>query len=392
MKKYLMASTAIVATGMIAAAPAAQAAERIQAKVGGYMQQWFGYGDNKDFTNNTVIGTNALSSASNPGDLNGWNVLSDSEVFFEGATQLDNGVKVGFNIQLEGNQSGDQIDESYAFIEGRFGRILIGSENSAGYLMNFAPPDVGIGINSGDQTAWISYAPIGGGGYFRSPFGSTNIEVDGGDNDSQRISYFTPRMYGFQFGASYAPDVHNGGDDQGQGNKNTVIHNAWAVGVNYRNKFSGVDVGASGTYMRGSAPETASTSTTVGEQSDPSAWSAGLLIGYGGFEIGGSVAQQMTDIQGNESGRGIGYTVGAAYRTGPIGVSINWFHGERVGVRNVSGRDEQNTITGSVNYSLGPGVALVGTVGHVDYEGEGAAAGEADNSGFIGVVGLTLQF
>jgi hypothetical protein len=43
MKKILLGTTAIVAAGMIAAAPSAIAAEKIKLSVGGYMEQWFGY-------------------------------------------------------------------------------------------------------------------------------------------------------------------------------------------------------------------------------------------------------------------------------------------------------------------------------------------------------------
>ena len=367
MKKYLLASTAIVATGMVAAVPSAQAAEQIQAKVGGYMEQWFGYGDN----DSTV------------GDLNDWNVLTDSEIFFEGATQLDNGVKVGFNVQLEGNQGGDQIDENYAFIEGSFGRILIGSENSAMYLMNFAPPDVGAGINSGDQTAWISETTSSS--VFRSAFGSTNIEVLPADNDSQRLSYFTPRISGFQFGVSYAPDASNGGDDQAQGDKTAVVTNLFAVGANYRNKFGDVDLGISGTWGTGDAP------TNGGD--DPAAFSLGATLGYGGFQVGASYASQYQQNTASAANRGIGYAIGASYTTGPVGVSLNYFHGSaNSGVAGVSSRNKHNTISGNVSYALGPGVSLAGTIGHTDWEGVTSTGANADNKGMWAVVGLRLRF
>ena len=46
MRKVLLGCTALVAAGMVAAPPAAQAAnEKIKLGLGGYMEQWFGYTD-----------------------------------------------------------------------------------------------------------------------------------------------------------------------------------------------------------------------------------------------------------------------------------------------------------------------------------------------------------
>ena len=95
MKKVLLGSTALVAAGMIASAPASA---KMKLSVGGYMEQWVGYVSQDD------VGT---------ADYSGVDVKSDSEVHFKGMTKLDNGMSVGVNMQLEGNGGGDTIDESY---------------------------------------------------------------------------------------------------------------------------------------------------------------------------------------------------------------------------------------------------------------------------------------
>ena len=100
MKKVLLSSTALVAAGVMATAPAS-AAEKLSAKVGGYMEQWVGY--------TSVDDDNAAA-----GDTSGFDVKSDSEIHFNGVTTLDNGIKVGIHVELEGHtESGgaaDQID------------------------------------------------------------------------------------------------------------------------------------------------------------------------------------------------------------------------------------------------------------------------------------------
>ena len=71
-------------------------------------------------------------------DFDGVDVSTNTEIFFLPKIVLDNGIQIGANIQLEGETSGDQIDESYVQIKGSFGEVNIGSENSAG--SRFAAP------------------------------------------------------------------------------------------------------------------------------------------------------------------------------------------------------------------------------------------------------------
>ena len=66
MKKILLGSTALVAAGMIASAPASA---KMKLSVGGYMEQWVGYVSQDD------VGT---------ADCSGVDVKSNSEVHFQG--------------------------------------------------------------------------------------------------------------------------------------------------------------------------------------------------------------------------------------------------------------------------------------------------------------------
>ena len=168
MKKILLGSTALVAAGMIASAPASA---KMKLSVGGYMEQWVGYVSQDD------VGA---------ADYSGVDVKSDSEVHFKGMTKLDNGMSVGVNMQLEGNGGGDTIDESYLIVKGGFGEINLGSENSAMYKMHYGAKDMGIGFNSGDQSAWVNTGgSISQSGHYRQPMGSTNVEPNG-MNDSEK--------------------------------------------------------------------------------------------------------------------------------------------------------------------------------------------------------------
>jgi len=368
-KALLLGTSAIVAAGMFAAP--AHAADPIEISVGGFMNQWFGYQDNDDA----------------PGvDIQKFEQWSNSEIIFSGKTTLDNGLEVGVQVQLEANTSGDQIDESYAFVEGSFGRFLIGSENSAAYLMHYAAPNVGLAINSGSQTQHI-INPTGG-GMFRTVFGSTFIEP-AGDNDGQKITYFTPRFSGFQFGVSYLPDVDaTGGDRNSLTTEQAVYHNGFSVGLNYVNSFSGFDLAAAGGYYYASAPD-GSLDPRGGSLDDFQAFSLGLNVGFGGFTVGGSYADISEGVvTGTRTTEGQGYDVGVSYETGALGFSLTYYHGETDGDFFIAGEDEHDSYSGSVSYAIGPGVSLIGTVGYTEFDGEAGA----DNDGVYVTTGLALSF
>ena len=357
MKKILLGSTAIVAAGMIASVPSADAASKMKLGVGGYMEQWFGF----------TSGDDGVAQ-----DYSGFDIKSDPEIFFKGSTKLDNGITVGVNVQLEATQNGDQIDEQYMFVKGSFGQIIIGDENSAMYKMHYAPSDFGIGMNSGDVTAWnkpVADAEgdsINMGSHYRSPFGATYIEPDA-VNDSAKISYFTPRVSGFQLGLSYGPDGNQ--DSNGLPNRDAANTDYIMVGANFKQKMGGMSVGISGGY--GTVTDAAAGGV------EPEATSFGIKLGMGGVSAGVSYAN-FSD-HGEKDQEGI--NAGVAYSSGPMGVSVNYYHGEKDGnngdAATLNNQAERDVIHLSAKYAMGPGVTLAGTLGHAVYSSDDA---DLDNS------------
>lgn len=379
MRKVLLGTTAMVAAGMLASAPSAIAAEKLKLGVSGYMEQWFGY--------------SAQDGVSGQ-DFSGFNQISDAEVFFKGSTELDNGLTVGVDVQLEGNTGGDQIDESYMWINGSFGQFILGSENTAQYKMGYGPSDFGIGLISGDQPSWVTPVAdeegdkinLTGKGYWRNPMGSSSWVEVLGMNDTQGVSYYTPRFQGVQIGLTYTPDVSAGEDDGSMPNRDVHNTDAISAGINYKQSFDNASVGASlgyGTVTR----------TMADDDSDPSALSMGLTVGVGGFGIGASYA--AFDDSGVKNGEG--YAVGANYATGPWGLSLTYFHGERDGTMMDDMLMDQaalNTVHLSAKYALGPGVTAKGTLGHASIESDDTAIDESvdDIAATYLVVGVAVSY
>ena len=397
-KTGLLGSTALVSASLLATPAVAQ----IEMRLGGFHQQWFGFGDNEDRFNLQ--------------DVDQW---SNSEVFFLGQGTTDNGLTFGVNIQLEGNTSGDQIDESFLFLSGEFGRVNLGSENSAGYLMQASAPNVGLGINTGWVTQHIANPT--GTAMFREPFGSTFIEP-AGDNDGQKITYFTPRLSGVQLGVSYLPDVDPTGGDRNALVTDTANYtNGVSVGANYTREFDGIEILIAGGLFYASAPDgigtvTGSDGSTIDLDEDFIGYSAGASVAFDGFEVGGSVAQvtegrlttsgsttvgagdgttTVTAPAGTtfvRSSEGIAFDVGVSYGQGPWSVSATYFRGESEGLLDVPGEDEFQAYMAGGRYALGSGIAVAVGLGFADFESElTGATGDFDNDGFLASIGVLLS-
>jgi len=342
-------------------------------RVGGYYEQFI-----------------AFASVDSPAgsDFDGFDVSTDAEIHFKPTITLDNGIKIGANIQLEAfDAAGDTIDESYMFIKGSFGEVLIGSENSAGYKMTYAAPDVTfLNINSGSTTSFIPYSGTADGRStgddgFRGTLGTTYLENDR-NNDASRITYFSPRFAGFQLGVSYARDQ---GEVNGPVNNNAVTTDFFDIGANYVNSFGDFDVAVSGRWGIASDPISGM---------NPEVFGFGLNLGFGGFTIGGSFAEQNDSA----SSDGHAFDAGVSYETGPWGFSFTYFHGMNSDDEHIpfGFTEELDQYLFGMSYQLAKGVKLNAFGAYVDFSEQlddfAAPTGADDVSGLIIGTGIKISF
>ncbi len=187
MKRILMGSTALLGAGLIAAP--AQAADGIKLSLGGFFR--------------TAVLQNFDSHGKNDLGNRRYNdgVFSDAEIYFLGKTTLDNGLTVGARVELEGEQSSDQIDSAYAYFQGGFGEVRVGSQNGALGSMCVTPVGGTSNFGAFSQNQIINNA------YAGLSAGVCN-SIDGfrGNDHSQKIVYITPNFGGFQLSTSWAPN------------------------------------------------------------------------------------------------------------------------------------------------------------------------------------------
>jgi len=371
MKKLLYGTTALVAAGMVAGG--AQAADKIKVGVGGY---FFGYLVGVDQDDSAATG--ALGAA--PGNnRRGHGITREGEIIFNGKTSLDNGISFGVQVQLEAETCGDQIDESFIWMSGSFGKINLGSENAASYLMGYgsvAASHWSAGVNSPGSR----FHNVGGNA---AGFNTTNAQLT---SDADKITYFTPRMSGFQLGISYSPEraeevasYAGPGTNADAGDQSEVVE----IGANWTGKMGGTSVGVSGSWGEGS--EEVSSATTDDRQE----YTLGVKASMNNISVG---ARFRSDDQGTSGSNTDleAWVLGIRYKSGPWGMGVQIANNE-VGQGIGAGVDEARVIEVGGSYSIGPGVTMVGGVQVADLSaGDSDPASENDATVFF--IGTFLGF
>ncbi len=204
-----------------------------------------------------AIVDNEMDTADGNGETDDIAISNDVELKFSGSTVLDSGVEVGVRIEIEGEESKDQGDETYMYVEGSFGEIRIGNDDAASYQMSTTAPYATFfyGINTPNWTGTIS----GDGSNWHSTL--AGADVGSGDGDSASMMYFSPVLNGFQFGMSYAPEA--GAEARsGTANRNKD-GDAYSVGARYDGAFGDAGVTISAGYTSQDVPMVAAGDPTT---------------------------------------------------------------------------------------------------------------------------------
>ncbi len=376
MNKLLLSSA--VAVLALAAAPAfAQDDSTLKLNVGGHFKGYVNYTDQDDDLIAPVAGVQPGAGAHN------FDILRQTEVHFGGETTLDNGLTVGAQIEAiaDGGES-FEIDESYVYLAGTWGRVNFGDEDGAAYLLQVAAPAADDNIDGIRQFINpINFGSAGG----LSPFydGGLDYANDIAGN-ADKVTYLTPVMSGFQAGVSYTPNVDAGDDvvstvSRG-GNGNSLnaansVDDVWEASVRYEGSFNnvGMILGAGYTYA----------------DDDTNQWNLGADFDIGAFGLGVIYTETNADVA-NGAGPVLGLTdsetwvVGGDYTTGPFKLGVSYLNTDADDLAEV------DRYTGGVVYTYGPGMSFRGSVSYADFDSNGAAGIDGDATSVL--VGTQINF
>jgi len=381
MKKVLLGTTALLGVGSVAGA--AQASDGIKLDVGGFFQTVYqGVFDNKDH-NHFGEGRNVDR------------FLHNAEVHFKGETTLDNGLTVGAQIELEGENAagaggtsgnGDQIDKSFVYWSGGFGKVSIGSQDGPIAACPVFPPGATANFSGFSPASWGS----------NDPRGSNSVCSDTVSN-SQSIKYTTPNFAGFQLVLAYQPSGN--AEDYTQPGVNgagtpthavgTSSHNFAAyVTYSYAGEGWGVDFGGGGSWQ--GKFNGASNGVDDGRSAD---YQTALNVTFGGFAVGGIF--EYYDNGGDDNNAWIAGG-GASYGVDAWTVGIQGSHGtydaSTSGGQAGGGHDTLNRVILTGSYEMGPGVLLDAELGYTWFKDSNNGAPNATDNYSAFDVGIGSKF
>jgi len=429
MKKVLFATTAIVALGLLPLAAQAQdkkpAEKPISLTLGGY------------FRLHAITGWQDDNNANRAGGqtIRDHGIGRESEIWFRGETALDNGLRVGVQVELEGETSPDQIDNTYIYFQhANYGRLLLGEDFGSSVKTHKGVVGHTTGLTSishfaaqGSYAPGLNQANVGG--------GLNTFMVLDGTND--KAIYDTPRLFGVRLSASYAPDDKAtasgvGAGESGNGlnpNRNGVNHlsEAWTFAADYVETFGGLGVGLSA-GIQGANPEKHGKYFAGRQfQGDPLSFNFGAEVSYAGFRVGAAYKQIENNVNAISAAaatvRGIqtstnaqttfyqgdreDFTVGVDYTFGRWTVGAHYgFVNQEIPVVSGQGNggtsrytDTLDQVGFGVNYVLGPGINLYAAGLYFDLEGRQGSRSNgldskdaANNDGILFILGTQLNF
>ena len=346
MKKVLLTGAALVA---MATSPAM--AEGLDLDLAGHFKGYGVYNDNDE-----AAGV----------DLNDTAIRKETEIHFTGETTLDSGLTVGIHTEFNVDRSSgtDNLytggngltEEAYMYLSGGWGRINLGEEDGAAYLLQVAAPSADSNID-GLRQYITTYNATGTAGAVNTVIDYDHVSP--GSNYNNKLTYMTPVFNGFQMGASYIPSISDDGngvaaiDDTNQAGD---YEDGYEVAARYEGAFEGVGMAFGAGWGQYNAE------TNAGAVSDDAeTWNAGLDLDFAGFGLGVAYLEQSTESAGTDTDVDT-LVVGTDYQLGAYKLGASWLNQDS----DAAGAGEVDRYTGGVSYAYGPGMSFRGSVSYID--------------------------
>ncbi len=393
MRKFLLGSTGLLALAI--SCGQGRAADGVKLTIGGRYMAAAGGVVSEDFDNPFF----------DENDLRDYVFKQDVEVHLRGEATLDNGLKVGAKIELEGATSADMIDEVYVYFQSdRFGQLRFGDTTEALSQLCYLVPSAA-GEMFGADSPFFDFSNAGIFGY-----AATNGTCYSIDDKVTKVVYFAQPFTGFTFALSFAPDdtqdtrntVDGAGtrfnDDPGQNSENL------SAAFNFERDVNGVNVIVGGAATRSfdregtfpfldldgdgvqDPPFELTCATGIDERSS---YRGHLIVEYAGFVLGGAYALRKDTSACFRNADSQVFGVGATYNRDAWTVGAGWTRGEYdLGIAPAADRHDIIALTAS--YELGPGIQINGVLEYSDYDSGVSAL--FDYRGFGGGLGIYIDF
>ena len=382
MKNILMSTAALAGLALVAAAPARADEPALQLGLGGYVSGYAVYTDQDD----------APGAGTRDFDFR-----KDTEIHLNGEVALDNGITAGAHLEILGDRAdGGSTEESYLYLSSSWGRINLGEEDGAAYLLQVGAPSADDKVD-GIRPDIATISPVNGGyvDYAHDDFGYSN-----------KLTYITPVFNGFQAAASFTPSIepssaasnagftlgglaiagdgpNNGFTPSALDDEAGEFENGMEIAARYEGSFDAIDLALGAGYSTAST-EADAAAGLVGSD-DLQTWNVGANIGWGAFGLGAAYVTSNNGI--DEDGDTDLWVAGVDYTTGPYKLGLSYLDRQTEG----AAEEEVDRWTAGVIYEWGPGMTFRGAVQFQDAENVGGVAGDDGDATQV-TLGTQLEF
>lgn len=311
--------------------------------------------------------------------------VDEAELQLNVSGTADNGLNYGFKIEINANTTDEAVaDEVRLALYGRWGTLQFGDEDGADNVMNYGGETLlgGAGGFDGDHNDYLFRGGWAVEGFVSSSNAPAFPLLAGDSGDATKISYYSPRIGGFQVGASYTPTFSSGDAFKAD----TIIEDHYGIGLNFDRSFGDFRARASAVYAAAEVDFAYSFGT---ELEDIAVWSAGAILGWGPFSIGGGYGDNGDSGRPTNWDIDSGYwNVAAALEFGRFYLSAGYFESEFEWTPEDPPSKYTHT-TLAADYSLAPGLALYG---EVDWIEDKLYGDYAENNATAVILGANVSF
>lgn len=369
-----LGSTAFTAVGLLAADAMA---DGVKLEIEGHFKSAVG---------TVLYEYYSASSGADGSDLRDYVIKQDVEIRFQGETELENGLTIGADIELDGQTSDDQIASVYAYLEGSFGEFRFGDTEEAYAQFCYQVPSASALFGADSPDFNFSNAGIAG-------YAATNGTCYGVDDNSTKLVYFSPAFAGFQFAASFTPDntedtrntlagaATRFKNDPGQNSENLSIATSFMQDIDEVRLVLGG--GATFSWDKEDNPN---------HTANARGYNAYAQLAFSGFVIG--AASELRKNLADDGEDQWVYGAGATYAWNGWTAGLGWTRGDYEAVTGANGvgpfNADHDIFSATISYELGPGISFDGVVEYSDYNSHDPAG--PDYHGLAAGFGTIVTF
>jgi hypothetical protein len=303
-----------------------------------------------------------------------------------GKTTKWGGLEYGYLVGLSGSPEDGRnpVEENRLKLKGQWGTLFIGTHRGVDHVMPagaYATAGATGGVLGGNYTDVINMTTGVNG----------SIDMVGTVKDTNRITYATPRVSGFQFGISLAPLGHQKGESKpnsylNPGTEGKVFErNIVSLGLNFKKKLNDdwkVKLSVVGVFAK-VEPGTRRTQTiaygnnniNLNKYKRVASYALGGELSYKDFDIGiefidNGRSMVLADVPGADAGQVI--SIGMGYKFGQDRFSVGYIYGSKKqgdfarNGYNPRGRAQAVHLTWDRN--LAPGLNVFAEANYFDYK------------------------